>query len=151
MKTKLSLSSSRARLELLPTDGPRDSRSFNPNRRTRFSSRRTLSHSGLVQDLVPKNTQRRLYRLPACEDRRATGLFATNRGVKLLIADDSPAMRAFLRQLCIGVATEVRDCADGAEAITAFDEFQPDWTLMDIAMPVMDGLAATTRITRAHP
>src|SRR5262245_21438642 len=60
-------------------------------------------------------------------------------------------MRAFLRQLCCGVATEVRDCADGAEAIAAFNEFRPDWTVMDIAMPVVDGLAATTRITRTHP
>jgi len=71
--------------------------------------------------------------------------------MKLLIADDNPAMRALLHRLCATVATESRDCADGDEAIRAFDEFQPDWTVMDLAMPHVDGLAATRRILARHP
>ena len=71
--------------------------------------------------------------------------------MKLLIVDDNAPMRALLRHLCAGLATEIRDCADGAEAIAAFDEFQPDWTLMDLAMPGVDGLTAIRRIKIAHP
>src|SRR6266853_132989 len=39
-----------------------------------------------------------------------------------------------------------RDCADGHEALRAFSEFRPDWTIMDLAMPRVDGLAATRQI-----
>jgi CheY-like chemotaxis protein len=71
--------------------------------------------------------------------------------MKLLIADDNPALRALVRQFCAGVATEMRDCKNGAEAVAAFNEFLPDWTLMDLMMPEMDGLAATAKIKLAHP
>jgi two-component system, NarL family, response regulator len=71
--------------------------------------------------------------------------------LKVLIADDSPDMRALLRELCSNLACEMRDCANGAEAVAAFEEFRPDWTLMDIAMPSMDGLTATARICQSHP
>jgi CheY-like chemotaxis protein len=66
--------------------------------------------------------------------------------MKILIADDNAEMRGLLRQLCATLATETRDCADGGEAIRAFIKFQPDWTLMDLAMPGVDGLTATRRI-----
>jgi len=71
--------------------------------------------------------------------------------MKLLIADDNPAIRELLHKLCAGVATEMRDCANGAEAVALFKDFQPDWTLMDLAMPEMDGLAATAKIKAAFP
>lgn len=71
--------------------------------------------------------------------------------MKLLIADDNPAMRALLRQICSGVTAEVRDCASGTEVVALFKEFQPDLTLMDLVMPGMDGLTATTKIKTAFP
>jgi CheY-like chemotaxis protein len=71
--------------------------------------------------------------------------------MKILIADDNAEMRGFLRRLCATIATETRECADGREAIQAFIEFQPDWTLMDLAMPGVDGLTATRRILSMHP
>ena len=71
--------------------------------------------------------------------------------MKLLIADDNPALRALVRQFCTEVATEVRDCANGVEAVALFEEFQPDWTLMDLMMPEMDGLTATAKIKAASP
>src|SRR6266511_1871626 len=71
--------------------------------------------------------------------------------MRLLIADDNAEMRALLRRVCAPIATEIRDCADGCAAVEAFAEFNPDWTIMDIGMPGMDGLAATRRIVAAHP
>ena len=71
--------------------------------------------------------------------------------MKLLIADDSREMRALVRRVCAGVAAEVRECADGAAAIIAFEDFAPDWTVMDVGMPEVDGLATTRKILAAHP
>jgi CheY-like chemotaxis protein len=71
--------------------------------------------------------------------------------MKLLIADDNAEVRALLRRLFAKFATELRECADGQEAIQAFKEFNPDWTIMDISMPRLDGLAATRQILASHP
>ena len=71
--------------------------------------------------------------------------------MKLLIADDSPAMRMLLRRFFAGLTTETRECEDGAGAVRLFGEFKPDWTLMDLSMPGMDGLAATREIITKHP
>ena len=71
--------------------------------------------------------------------------------MKLLIADDNREMRALVRRMCAGVASEMRECGDGAEAIAAFEDFAPDWTVMDVGMPNVDGLAATRKILAAHP
>jgi CheY-like chemotaxis protein len=71
--------------------------------------------------------------------------------MKLLIADDNLALRALVRQFCASVASEMRDCKNGAEAVEIFEEFHPDWTLMDLMMPEMDGLTATAKIKARHP
>lgn len=71
--------------------------------------------------------------------------------MKLLIADDNAAMRLLLRRLCASLATETRDCENGDEAVRISAEFKPDWTLMDIAMPGVDGLAATRQIIAQRP
>ena len=71
--------------------------------------------------------------------------------MKLLIADDNPSMRALVRQCCAGVSADMRECGNGREAVAAFAEFQPDWTLMDLMMPEVDGLSATAQIIAASP
>jgi len=71
--------------------------------------------------------------------------------MKFLIADDNKEMRSLLRRLCATLATEIRDVADGAEAIQTFGEFQPDWILMDISMPQVDGITATRAILASFP
>ena len=51
----------------------------------------------------------------------------------------------------LNVNAKAKQIADGLEALRTFDEFQPDWTILDIAMPGLDGLTVTRRILGAHP
>ncbi|MFI9170282.1 response regulator [Streptomyces lincolnensis] len=69
--------------------------------------------------------------------------------IRVLLADDQSLVRAGFRALLdaqpdIEVAGEA---ADGEKAVRAVRELRPDVVLMDIRMPVLDGLAATRRIT----
>ncbi|MFC8076110.1 response regulator [Streptomyces sp. NPDC057307] len=69
--------------------------------------------------------------------------------IRVLLADDQSLVRAGFRALLdaqpdIEVAGEA---ADGDEALRKVRELAPDVVLMDIRMPVMDGLDATRRIT----
>lgn len=47
--------------------------------------------------------------------------------------------------------TEFRECADGREAIEVYTEQMPGWVIMDIRMPVMDGLTAAASILSRFP
>ena len=56
-----------------------------------------------------------------------------------------------IRGVVEDLAEEIDECADGAEALAAYNRFHPDWVLMDIAMPEVDGLKATEQIVAASP
>ena len=73
--------------------------------------------------------------------------------VRVLLADDYSVVRQGMRMFLaldddIEVVGEARN---GAEAVRLAAELQPDVVLMDILMPVMDGLQATTAIRREMP
>jgi len=68
--------------------------------------------------------------------------------IRILIADDHSVVRQGLRMfLALDADLEVvGEAADGAEALRLTRQLHPDVVLMDLLMPVMDGLAATAAI-----
>jgi DNA-binding NarL/FixJ family response regulator len=68
--------------------------------------------------------------------------------IRVLIADDERLVRAGLRMLLSAEddLEVVAEAADGREAVAAAGRSRPDVVLMDIRMPVMDGIEATRRI-----
>ncbi len=68
-----------------------------------------------------------------------------------LLVDDYPATRRFLREVLDSVESQFFEAANGQEAVEAFATHQPDWVVMDVEMPVMDGLAATRAIRASDP
>jgi DNA-binding NarL/FixJ family response regulator len=72
---------------------------------------------------------------------------------RILVVDDHPLIRAGLSAfLGTEVGMEVvAEASNGEEAIERYREFGPDVVLMDLSMPVMDGLAATRAILDEFP
>lgn len=74
-----------------------------------------------------------------------------NKFMKLLIVDDNSKMRRLIKSVVNDLADEVLECEDGADALQSYANFHPDWVLMDVKMPKVDGLTATLSITRTFP
>ena len=73
--------------------------------------------------------------------------------IDVLVVDDHALMRTGLSGL-IAAAGDMRvvgTAADGAEAVEEVARLAPHVVLMDLSMPVLDGVAATRRIVEEHP
>jgi DNA-binding response OmpR family regulator len=68
----------------------------------------------------------------------------------ILIVDDMPAVVEPVATVLAEAGYETRCAADGGEALRVMDERTPDLVLLDVSMPVMDGLSVL-RIMRRRP
>ncbi|YCK40227.1 response regulator [Actinomadura sp. ATCC 39365] len=68
--------------------------------------------------------------------------------IRILLADDQPLIRAGFRALLSSEPdfTVVAEAGDGAQAVELARETLPDVALLDVKMPMLDGIAATRRI-----
>ncbi|QKW49082.1 response regulator [Streptomyces buecherae] len=83
----------------------------------------------------------------------AVGAGASGPAIRVLIADDQPLVR---RGLALILTPDpafdvVGEAGDGAQAVTLAHQLRPDVVVMDIRMPVLDGVAATERLARELP
>jgi len=73
--------------------------------------------------------------------------------VRVVLADDAADLRELLR-LALEMAgdfTVIAEAADGEAAVSTVRELQPDALLLDLSMPLLDGLDAIPEIRRAAP
>jgi DNA-binding NarL/FixJ family response regulator len=73
----------------------------------------------------------------------------TDGGIRVVVADDQALVRAGFRSI-LSVEPDIEvvaEAADGAEAVECVRRHAPDVVLMDLRMPVLDGIEATRRIT----
>jgi DNA-binding NarL/FixJ family response regulator len=73
--------------------------------------------------------------------------------LRIVIADDQTVVREGL-QMVLEVVPDLEVVAavgDGQQALAAVAEHKPDAILLDLHMPVLDGVGATERLTREHP
>ena len=82
--------------------------------------------------------------------RRVSGLRAGTPASRILVVDDQVENRDWLMKLLTLIGFSVRGADNGAEGIRVWEECEPHLILMDVHMPVMDGLVATRRI-KADP
>jgi DNA-binding NarL/FixJ family response regulator len=74
-------------------------------------------------------------------------------GLRIVIADDQASVRQGL-ELLLGTLPEIRvlaSAADGREAVEMVERHAPDAILLDLHMPVLDGIETTRLLTASHP
>ncbi|HSL01220.1 MAG TPA: response regulator transcription factor [Rubrobacteraceae bacterium] len=76
-----------------------------------------------------------------------------DRPARLVLADDHDLLRRGLRSLLTGEPDleVVGEASNGREALELCRDLRPDLVLMDVRMPVMDGLAATRMVKQVSP
>ncbi|MEC4983926.1 MAG: response regulator [Oscillatoria sp. PMC 1068.18] len=85
---------------------------------------------------------------------RVIGLEPDQRRHRILVVEDVQENRKLIVKLLTDLGIEIQEAVNGQEAVKIFPLWQPDLILMDIRMPVMDGLEATRIIKQryqSHP
>ena len=84
------------------------------------------------------------------ESRRAARK-AARRKASVLVVDDDPDVREFIAASLADYGYAVREAADGAAGLAAFEEKRPDLVILDYAMPGITGSEVAARILREVP
>ncbi|MCL4426693.1 MAG: response regulator [Firmicutes bacterium] len=70
---------------------------------------------------------------------------------RVMVVDDADFMRMRLSRLLGENGYEILEAENGSVAVRKYQEFKPDVVLMDITMPIMDGLTAVKEIKKLDP
>ena len=72
---------------------------------------------------------------------------------RILVVDDDPIVRSALGLMLGGQSdfTVVGEAVNGRECLAVLETLSPDLILMDLRMPVLDGIQATRKVTAEHP
>ncbi len=71
---------------------------------------------------------------------------------RILIAEDNAVVRTALRQLLENAGDwEIMEVANGQQAVTRAQEHKPNLIILDLVMPVMDGLVAARALSKLMP
>lgn len=70
---------------------------------------------------------------------------------KILLVDDAAFMRMRCAKLLTENGYEVEEAENGQEGVNKYNSTKPDLVLMDITMPILDGIAAVEEIKKADP
>src|SRR5215212_9556452 len=87
------------------------------------------------------------------QDERSPDPDTRSTPARLVLVDDHHLLRRGFRSLLAGEPDleVVGEASNGREAIEICHRLRPDFVLMDVRMPEMDGLTATREIKREHP
>lgn len=66
--------------------------------------------------------------------------------IRILLVEDDPAIRSVLREFLSEEGFEVRGAADGRAGIHAARTIHPDLIVMDLMLPILDGVSATRQL-----
>lgn len=72
------------------------------------------------------------------------------RRAKILVVDDIAANRELVEEMLLDLGYDVRQAADGVEAIESIEAEEPDLVLLDVDMPRLDGLSVCRQL-KTHP
>lgn len=88
--------------------------------------------------------------LMVTDSRKVEKLAPGHAGKRILVVDDTLENRQLLCDLLRGVGFETREAVNGAEGVTVWNGWNPDFIWMDMRMPIMNGLESTREIRRVE-
>lgn len=71
--------------------------------------------------------------------------------MKLLVVEDDKRIRKMILAMVGDIADKSFECENGSQALKIYAEHLPDWVLMDLMMPELDGISATRKIISSFP
>ncbi len=96
--------------------------------------------------LLPEQEIARLAQAAPLPHKRVIGLETGQPAFRILVVEDQEANRRLLSQMLKLAGFDVREAANGQQAIGIWSEWRPQFIWMDMRMPVMDGYKATRHI-----
>lgn len=74
-----------------------------------------------------------------------------NHKPKILVVDDSQYMREYLMEILKTESFQCAEASDGDEMFRMVEKFHPDIVILDLIMPIMDGISATSILQKKYP